>query len=97
MTRSVVAGNLGILQFDIDSNDSSSETVVTISESEPEPEFEQRCQRCSHRALDRSCASPYPATRSAGTDPWASTCYATTGTLTAVITDNTIVRDQASA
>ncbi len=93
MTRSVVAGNGGVFSIDINSDDGSSETVVTISESNLSQNTTGavRARATGAGSIVRLALSRNTISRSGGSGIFMS---ATTGTLTAVVTDNTIVGNQ---
>jgi hypothetical protein len=92
MTNSVVAGNAGLGGFDIDTDNGSSQTVVTVTDSSVSQNGTQGFTVTSTNAgsIVRLAIARSTISRNGATGIFLT---ASTGTLTAVITDNTIVRN----
>lgn len=95
MTHSVVAGNYGYGGFDVDTDDGGSETVVTVTDSTISQNAAQGFSVAAANAgsIVRLAIARCTISRNGFTGVVLS---AATGTLTAVVTDNTIVRNSFS-
>jgi hypothetical protein len=92
VTNSVIAGNFGFGGVDIDSDDGASQTVVSITDSNVSQNSTQGiiARATNAGTIVRLAVARNTIARNGATGVWMS---AATGTLTAVVADNTIVRN----